>query len=83
MRQAIARLAGMRVVLGAVLAAVAASAPVPAAFAQDGLGKRPPRRDPQRAPSFEGATAWFNTAAPLTWDDLRGKVVLVDFWTFG
>jgi thiol-disulfide isomerase/thioredoxin len=32
-------------------------------------------------PMFDGATAWLNTA-PLTAGDLRGKVVLVDFWTF-
>jgi thiol-disulfide isomerase/thioredoxin len=32
-------------------------------------------------PGFEGATGWLNTP-PLTVDDLRGKVVLVDFWTY-
>ncbi|KLD64185.1 cytochrome c biogenesis protein DipZ [Dyella japonica] len=32
-------------------------------------------------PSLEGATQWFNTA-PLTVQSLRGKVVLVDFWTY-
>jgi thiol-disulfide isomerase/thioredoxin len=31
-------------------------------------------------PGFEGATAWLN-AEPLGADDLRGQVVLVDFWT--
>ena len=31
-------------------------------------------------PSFEGATAWLNTE-PLGPDQLRGHVVLVDFWT--
>ena len=31
-------------------------------------------------PSFEGATAWLNSE-PLGPDDLRGHVVLVDFWT--
>lgn len=31
--------------------------------------------------SLRGATAWLNSA-PLTADDLRGKVVLVDFWTY-
>ncbi len=31
-------------------------------------------------PSFDGATTWLNSA-PLTAADLRGKVVLVDFWT--
>src|SRR5437764_4377807 len=32
-------------------------------------------------PSFDGATAWLNSP-PLTPAGLRGKVVLVDFWTF-
>ncbi len=32
-------------------------------------------------PSFEGATAWLGSA-PLSLDGLRGKVVLVDFWTY-
>jgi cytochrome c biogenesis protein CcdA/thiol-disulfide isomerase/thioredoxin len=32
-------------------------------------------------PSLNGATAWLNSA-PLTTDSLRGKVVLVDFWTY-
>jgi thiol-disulfide isomerase/thioredoxin len=32
-------------------------------------------------PSFEGATGWLNSK-PLTADDLHGKVVLVDFWTY-
>ena len=34
-----------------------------------------------RLPSFDGATGWLNSP-PLTVDDLRGKVVLVDFWTY-
>jgi cytochrome c biogenesis protein CcdA/thiol-disulfide isomerase/thioredoxin len=32
-------------------------------------------------PSLAGATQWFNSA-PLTPESLRGKVVLVDFWTY-
>lgn len=30
---------------------------------------------------FDGGTAWINSP-PLTADGLRGKVVVVDFWTF-
>jgi len=30
---------------------------------------------------FSGATGWLNSP-PLTTDELRGKVVLVDFWTY-
>jgi thiol-disulfide isomerase/thioredoxin len=32
-------------------------------------------------PDFDGATGWLNSS-PLTAEDLRGKVVLVDFWTY-
>src|SRR4051794_17606831 len=32
-------------------------------------------------PSFGGATGWLNSQ-PLAPDDLRGKVVLVEFWTY-
>jgi cytochrome c biogenesis protein CcdA/thiol-disulfide isomerase/thioredoxin len=32
-------------------------------------------------PSLDGATLWLNSA-PLTREQLRGKVVLVDFWTY-
>jgi len=34
-----------------------------------------------RLADFDGATGWINSQ-PLTRDGLRGKVVLVDFWTF-
>ncbi len=34
------------------------------------------------APNFVGIGKWFNSG-PLSISDLRGKVVLVDFWTYG
>lgn len=51
--------------------------------AADGLA------DCGESPGFDGGGTWFNTAsltgsdgAPLTADDVKGKVVLVDFWTY-
>lgn len=36
---------------------------------------------PYPAPEFAGLKKWINSK-PLTQDDLKGKVVLVDFWTY-
>lgn len=38
--------------------------------------------NPYAAPELVGLTDWINSA-PLTLASLRGKVVIVDFWTFG
>jgi thiol-disulfide isomerase/thioredoxin/sugar lactone lactonase YvrE len=35
------------------------------------------------APDLTGALDWFNVPAPLSLATLRGKVVLLDFWTYG
>jgi cytochrome c biogenesis protein CcdA len=35
----------------------------------------------EKLPSLEGATSWLNSKA-LTKEDLKGKVVLIDFWTY-
>jgi len=35
-----------------------------------------------RAPELEGGIAWLNTDQPLTLARLKGKVVLLDFWTY-
>lgn len=37
--------------------------------------------DEGELPSLDGAVAWLNSP-PLTRDSLRGKVVVVDFWTY-
>jgi len=38
---------------------------------------------PIQAPSLAGAVDWLNVAAPVTIEQLRGKVVILDFWTYG
>ena len=35
-----------------------------------------------RAPSLPTDVAWLNVARPLTDDDVRGRVALLDFWTY-
>ncbi len=36
-----------------------------------------------RAPELTGARGWLNTDKPLSLAALKGKVVLLDFWTYG
>jgi thiol-disulfide isomerase/thioredoxin len=57
--------------LGAVLSAVCACT---GPFAEEA-------RVPQQMPSLGRANAWLNSP-PLTAAELRGKVVLIDFWTY-
>jgi thiol-disulfide isomerase/thioredoxin len=47
-----------------------------------GAATVPSLHDEGSAPEFAGIERWLNSA-PLTMASLRGKVVLVDFWTFG
>lgn len=35
------------------------------------------------APDFPPDADWINVSAPLSLEDLRGKIVLLDFWTYG
>ena len=67
-------------------AAVPLAMPVAASAADKGagtLGRAAPLRLPDEGsfPSLAGATAWLNSA-PLSATALRGKVVLVDVWTY-
>ena len=35
------------------------------------------------APPFTEGLDWIGTSHPLTLEELRGHVVLLDFWTYG
>ncbi len=34
------------------------------------------------APDFPQGLDWLNTESPLALKDLRGKIVILDFWTY-
>ncbi len=37
----------------------------------------------EAAPAIPGDVRWFNVTRPLTLEELKGRVVLLDFWTLG
>ncbi len=41
----------------------------------------PKAEEVQTAPEFPEKMDWINTAGPVTMKDLKGKIVLLDFWT--
>ena len=74
-----------RVLLACTAAAVAACPTVTAVGQADqagqAAGSQPfPKR--VKAPPLDGGIDWLNTAGPIQLSKLKGKVVLLDFWTF-
>lgn len=76
-RMIVATLLGMTLVAGLI---VATGLPGRFSLAQDGgftySGDTP-------APEFPDGLQWLNVTEPLTMDELQGKIVLLDFWTYG
>lgn len=78
---------GAILVFGLILAGISVSSeirqnwfdPVPPPTAWKG---DPMARERVHAPELEGGFEWLNTDAPLSIAGLRGKVILLDFWTY-
>ncbi len=64
---------------GGDAAALFAGKQTQTAAASSGLQDALP--NPYPAPGFSGINAWLNSR-PLTMSELKGKVVLIDFWTY-
>ena len=71
----------MRKLLGLIVLVIVAVVAI-AQFGPSALpGEQAARRDYRPVPEFTGISTWLNSP-PLTTEGLRGKVVLVQFWTY-
>jgi thiol-disulfide isomerase/thioredoxin len=65
----------------ALVGIASAQGPNPQAAPAGTVAENPfPNRVP--APSLDGGKDWLNTSQEISLRDLRGKIVLIDFWTF-
>ncbi|MBK8022867.1 MAG: redoxin domain-containing protein [Chloroflexi bacterium] len=56
---------------------------LPAAAQDEPLDSPFAGRSELPAPEFPSNLDWLNVEAPLSIEDLRGKIVILDFWTYG
>jgi len=76
---------GRALVIGAALAGAIGTGVAGSSTITEGSGQSTlatvQLRDEGKFPPLTGASDWLNTS-PLTAEELRGKVVLIDFWTY-
>jgi DNA-binding beta-propeller fold protein YncE len=74
---------GARLALALVLSMLVTAGPLQA-FSSKGSNLMSLRQEGRvRAPELTGGRGWLNTDKPLSLAALKGKVVLLDFWTYG
>jgi len=71
-------LLGLLICAGAIAARATA-----AEITMEQIEEKIRKTDRPEAPDFDDAVAWINTEKPLKIADFKGKIVLLDFWTFG
>ncbi|MFO0946500.1 MAG: thioredoxin-like domain-containing protein [Planctomycetota bacterium] len=90
LRRVAARLHGL-LTIGTIASFLLATRPVvaqdpPAAKEKDVAAKASPKNPfpgpKPKAPPLEGGLGWLNSAGPIEISKLKGKVVLLDFWTY-
>ncbi|HZE69467.1 MAG TPA: thioredoxin-like domain-containing protein [Pyrinomonadaceae bacterium] len=78
--------AGNKIVIGIIAALIISVASITGqSFKQIGKGFYMPVQEKARvrAPELTGGRGWLNTDQPLSIAALKGKVILLDFWTYG
>ena len=78
----LALLAGTLLVASTPARAAAGDAPEKKVEPEDAGAAAPDEQGRVRAPDFKGADDWLNTDRPISIKELRGQVVLLDFWTY-
>ncbi|MDA1231954.1 MAG: thioredoxin-like domain-containing protein, partial [Planctomycetota bacterium] len=69
-------------IAGLLIAASNQFFPTAMAQVQDGLTNPFPQAVAVPAGILDGGTEWLNTAQPIDMQDLKGKIVILDFWTY-